>query len=125
MPSLFPKLTERCLIQARTEEVQEASSMSPSSYASGIGRRDILCSGESTICSKLVAALLNGAKLARAQTISRSVPEVDRATVRVVTDNYYFALSPSGRIGDVMVERPGFPVPDKSPEKVLRSEFGL
>ena len=99
--------------------------MSPSSHESGIARRDMLCGGGSAIFGSLVAALLNGAKPARARTISGTVPEVDRATVRVVTDNYHFALSPSGKIGDVMVERPVFPVPDKPPEKVLLSEFGL
>jgi 7,8-dihydropterin-6-yl-methyl-4-(beta-D-ribofuranosyl)aminobenzene 5'-phosphate synthase len=99
--------------------------MAWSFYESGIGRRDILCRGGSAVFSSLVAALLGGAKPARAQTISGSVPEVDRATVRVVTDNYHFALSPSGKIGDVLVERPAFPVPDRPPEKVLLSEFGL
>jgi len=43
----------------------------------------------------------------------------------VVTDNYHFALSPSGKIGDVEVERIGFPLSDKPPGKVLMSEFGL
>jgi len=99
--------------------------MSASSYESGIGRRDVLCSGGSALFSSLVAALLGGANPARAQTISGNVPEVDRATIRVVTDNYHFALSPSGKIGDVMVERIGFPLSDKPPEKVLLSEFGL
>jgi 7,8-dihydropterin-6-yl-methyl-4-(beta-D-ribofuranosyl)aminobenzene 5'-phosphate synthase len=99
--------------------------MSASSYESGIGRRDVLCSGGSALFSSLVAALLGGANPTRAQTISGNVPEVDRATIRVVTDNYHFALSPSGKIGDVMVERIGFPLSDKPPEKVLLSEFGL
>jgi 7,8-dihydropterin-6-yl-methyl-4-(beta-D-ribofuranosyl)aminobenzene 5'-phosphate synthase len=99
--------------------------MSASSYESGIGRRDVLCSGGSALFSSLVAALLGGANPARAQTISGNVPEVDRATIRVVTDNYHFALSPSGKIGDVMVERIGFPLSDQPPEKVLLSEFGL
>ena len=62
-------------------------------------------------------------KPAQAQKISGSVPEVDHAAIRVVTDNYQFALSPSGKIGDVMVERVGFPLSDKPPEKVLLSEF--
>ena len=99
--------------------------MSPSSYESGIGRRDILCSGGSAIFSSLLAALLGDSKPAQAQKISGSVPEVDHAAIRVVTDNYQFALSPSGKIGDVMVERVGFPLSDKPPEKVLLSEFGL
>jgi len=63
--------------------------------SSEIGRRDILCSGGSAIFSSLIAALLGDATPARAQTISDNVPKVDRATIRVVTDNYHFALSPS------------------------------
>jgi len=59
--------------------------MSPKSYESGVVRRDILCSGGSALFSGLIAALLGDAKPARAQTISGKVPEVDRATVRVVT----------------------------------------
>jgi 7,8-dihydropterin-6-yl-methyl-4-(beta-D-ribofuranosyl)aminobenzene 5'-phosphate synthase len=99
--------------------------MSSGSYESGIARRDILCSGGSALFGSLIAGLLGGTKPARAQTLSGSVPEVDRATVRVVTDNYHFALSPSGKIGDVLVERIGFPLSDMPPEKVLLSEFGL
>ena len=49
----------------------------------------------------------------------------DRAAIRVVIDNYHFALSPSGKIGDVEVERIGFPLSDKPRGKVLMSEFGL
>jgi len=92
---------------------------------SGIGRRDLLCSGGSALFSSLIAALLGDAKPARAQTISGSVPEVDRATIRVVTDNYHFALSPSGKIGDVEVGRIVFPLSEQPPGKVLLSEFGL
>jgi 7,8-dihydropterin-6-yl-methyl-4-(beta-D-ribofuranosyl)aminobenzene 5'-phosphate synthase len=99
--------------------------MSASSHETGIGRRDILCSGGSAVFSSLIAALLGNTKPAQAQTISGSVPEVDRAAIRVVTDNYHFALSPSGKIGDVMVERIVFPLSDKPPGKVLLSEFGL
>ena len=99
--------------------------MSSSSYEGGVGRRDILCSGGSAVFSSLIAALLGGTKPARAQALSGTVPEVDRATVRVVTDNYHFALSPSGKIGDVSVERVGFPLSDKPPERALLSEFGL
>jgi len=82
-----------------------------SSCESGIGRRDILCSGGSAIFSSLIAALLGDAKPARAQTISGAVPEVERATIRVVTDNYHFALSPSGKIGDAAQRRLSPPDP--------------
>ena len=99
--------------------------MSANSNENGVGRRDVLCSGGAAIFGSLVATLLGGAKPARAQTISGGVPEVDRATVRIVTDNYHFALSPSGRIGNVEVGRIVFPLTDKPPGKALQSEFGL
>ena len=99
--------------------------MSSSSFQDGIGRRDILCSGGSAIFSSLIVGLLGGTKPAQAQTISGSVPEVDHATIRVVTDNYHFALSPSGKVGDVEIGRIVFPLSDQPPGKVLLSEFGL
>jgi len=100
--------------------------MSCGSCENGVGRRDILCGGGSALFSSLIAGLLGGTKPARAQTISGgSVPEVDHAAIRVVTDNYHFAFSPSGKIGDVLVERVAFPLSDKPPGKVLLSEFGL
>ena len=83
--------------------------MSHGSYESGIGRRDILCSGGSALFGSPIAAPSGGTKPSRAQTVSGSVPEVDRATVHVVTDNYHFALRPSGKIGDVLVERDRLP----------------
>jgi 7,8-dihydropterin-6-yl-methyl-4-(beta-D-ribofuranosyl)aminobenzene 5'-phosphate synthase len=113
------------VLSAANSARQEEEIMSSNSYEGGVGRRDILCSGGSAVFSSLIAALLGGAKPARAQTLSGTVPEVDRAAVRVVTDNYHFALSPSGKIGDVLVERVGFPLSDKSPERALLSEFGL
>jgi 7,8-dihydropterin-6-yl-methyl-4-(beta-D-ribofuranosyl)aminobenzene 5'-phosphate synthase len=99
--------------------------MSTNCDEGGVGRREVLCGGGSAVFSSLVAGLLGGAKPARAQTISGDVPEVDRATIRVVTDNYHFALSPSGKVGDVEVGRIVFPLSDKPPGKVLLSEFGL
>ena len=72
-----------------------------------------------------VATTTSGSARVWAQTISGNVPEVDRATVRVVTDNYHFALSPSGKVGDVEVGRIVFPLSDQPPGKVLLSEFGL
>jgi 7,8-dihydropterin-6-yl-methyl-4-(beta-D-ribofuranosyl)aminobenzene 5'-phosphate synthase len=126
-------MTTRCCLKTKPRQKNGRSMggdnrrkiMSHGSYESGIGRRDILCSGNSALFGSLIAALLGGAKPAQAQTISGSVPEVDRVAIRVVTDNYHFALSPSGRIGDVVVERIGFPLSDKPPEKVVLSEFGL
>ncbi|SEA94566.1 MBL fold metallo-hydrolase [Rubrimonas cliftonensis] len=94
------------------------------SDAGRIDRRDVLGGGGAVI-GGMVSGLFGGARPARAQAISGGVPEVDRATVRVVTDNYHFALSPSGMIGDVEVGRTGFALSDAPPEKALQSEFGL
>jgi 7,8-dihydropterin-6-yl-methyl-4-(beta-D-ribofuranosyl)aminobenzene 5'-phosphate synthase len=99
--------------------------MTGNSDDGGVGRRDVLCGGGAAIFGGLVATLLGGAKPARAQAITGGVPEVDRATIRVVTDNYHFALSPSGKIGDVEIGRIAFPLSDKPPEKAVQSEFGL
>lgn len=99
--------------------------MSEDSNGGDIARRDVLCGGGAAVFGGVLAGLLGGEKPARAQAISGPVPEVDRATIRVVTDNYHFALSPSGRIGDVQVDRVIFPLTENPPGKVLLSEFGL
>ena len=91
--------------------------MSQGSYENGIGRRDILCSGGSVVFSSLITALLGDAKPARAQTISGSVPEVDRAAIRVVVDNYHFALSPSARSATWRLKGSDFPCPTSRREK--------
>src|SRR5262249_48761149 len=92
---------------------------------SGIGRRDILCGGGSAIFSSLIAGLLGDAKTARAQTISGNVTEDDRATVRVVTENYHLALRPSGKFRNIDGGPFVLPLSDQPPGKVLLSEFGL
>jgi 7,8-dihydropterin-6-yl-methyl-4-(beta-D-ribofuranosyl)aminobenzene 5'-phosphate synthase len=90
-------------------------------HESGMLRRDVLCAGGAAAFSYLVAALLGGAKPARAQALSGPVPEVDRLAVRVVTDSYQLAIAPNMKVGDVEVERFGMPPAGKS----LLGEFGL
>jgi hypothetical protein len=41
----------------------------------------------------MIASLLGDSKPVRAQTITGSVPEVDRVSVRVVIDSYQFAVA--------------------------------
>ena len=49
---------------------------------------------------RLVASLLRGSKPVYAQPIASDVPEVDRVSVRVVTDSYQFAVA-VGKTGSV------------------------
>ena len=97
--------------------VQESDIARPS----GVSRREMLCAGGAAAFSSLVAALLAGAKWTRAQAFDGTVPEVDRLAVRVVTDSFQQAITPSARIGAVEVQRFGLPPAGKS----LLEEFGL
>jgi 7,8-dihydropterin-6-yl-methyl-4-(beta-D-ribofuranosyl)aminobenzene 5'-phosphate synthase len=53
------------------------------------------------------------------------VPQVDRLAVRVVTDNYQFAVAPSSTAGTVSIQRFGWGLDAAPPSKTLISEFGL
>ena len=89
-------------------------------------RRDVLCGGGAALFGTLVAALLGGARPARAEAIAGSVPEVDRVAVRVVIDSYQIAVAPSAKAGSVDIERFGWGLsPDQPPGRTLISEFGL
>src|SRR5271169_845745 len=89
-------------------------------------RRDVVCGGGAAMFSAIVATLIGGAKPVRAETIADSVPEIDRVAVRVVVDNYQFAVAPSRRVTNVDVEHFGWGIGgDKPPGKTLISEFGL
>lgn len=90
-----------------------------------IGRREVLCGGGVALASALIAAVAGGAKPVRAQPPAGAVPEVDRAAVRVVVDNYHFALTRSFRAGPVEVQRYTLHLSDRPPRKAPVSEFGL
>ena len=74
----------------------------------------------------MIASLLGDSKPARAQMITRSVPEVDRVSIRVVIDSYQFAVAPGKKVGSVEVQHFGWGLNgDKPPDRTLISEFGL
>src|SRR5262245_46745757 len=62
-----------------------------------LNRRDVVCGGGAFVFGILVASLLGGSKPVRAQPIARDVREVDRVSVRVVTDSYQFAVPAVGK----------------------------
>ena len=74
----------------------------------------------------MMASLLRGSKPLRAQTITSSVPEVDRVSVRVIVDSYQFAVVAGKKTGPVDVQHFGWGLSgDKPPGRTLISEFGL
>jgi 7,8-dihydropterin-6-yl-methyl-4-(beta-D-ribofuranosyl)aminobenzene 5'-phosphate synthase len=97
-----------------------------SSRGKGVRRRDVLCAGGAGALATIVHALLGPGGAARAEGIAGSVPEVDSLTVRVVTDNYQFAIAPSRRAPGVEVQHFGWGIaPGQPPDRTLLSEFGL
>ena len=91
-----------------------------------ISRRHVLCAGGASVLSALIASLLGGARPVRAEAVSGSVPEVDELAVRVVIDNYQFAVAPSRTVDSVAIQHFGFGIGgDKPPGRTLISEFGL
>ena len=66
--------------------------MTIDSNQNGFSRRDVLCMAGASLLARLVSGLLGGVTAARAETLSGSVPEVDRLAVRVVIDSYQLAI---------------------------------
>ena len=53
------------------------------------------------------------------------VPQVDRLSVRVVTDAYHHAFERSGKVGEVDVERVSFALAPNTTPKTPKNEWGL
>lgn len=89
-----------------------------------VSRRELLWGGGSLALGSIVGGLLE-AKPARAQALGAAVPTVDRLAVRVVTDSYHLALTPSFKAGNIEIQRFSLPLSDQPPLKSLLNEFGL
>jgi 7,8-dihydropterin-6-yl-methyl-4-(beta-D-ribofuranosyl)aminobenzene 5'-phosphate synthase len=91
-----------------------------------INRRDALCGGGAGVLTAMIAALLGDTRPVRAETISGSVPEIDALAVRVVVDNYQFAVAPGRTLEGLEVQHFGWGIQKESPpRRTLVSEFGL
>ena len=89
-------------------------------------RRQVLCGGGAIVFAAMMASLMGGSRPVRAQTIAGKVPEVERVSVRVVVDNYQFAVAAGKKVGSVDVQHFGWGLSgDKPPGRTLISEFGL
>jgi 7,8-dihydropterin-6-yl-methyl-4-(beta-D-ribofuranosyl)aminobenzene 5'-phosphate synthase len=71
-------------------------------------RRHLLCGGGAVVFTAMMASLLGGSKPVRAQTISGSVPEVDRVSIRVIIDSYQFAVAAGKKVGPVDIQHFGW-----------------
>jgi 7,8-dihydropterin-6-yl-methyl-4-(beta-D-ribofuranosyl)aminobenzene 5'-phosphate synthase len=80
-----------------------------------ISRRDALCGGGAGVLTAMIAALLGDTKPVRAETITRSVPEIDALAVRVVVDSYQFAVAPSRTEEALEIQHFGWRIHTDSP----------
>jgi len=93
---------------------------------SSISRRALLCAGGAGFVTALVSTLLGSGRTAQAQRLTGPIPEVDRLTVQMVTDNIVRLFVPSQKLEGVITERhPGHFLPDAPPRTTLVGEFGL
>ena len=90
-------------------------------YLGNARRRRFLGASGATLLGSAFA----GIRPARAQSLSGSVPEVDRVAIRVVTDSYHHAFEPSRKVGDLELQRYAFALSKEPPTKALQNEWGL
>lgn len=92
-----------------------------STYLGSIARRSLLASAAGL---GLAGSMFSNLRIASAQSLTGTPPEVDRLSVRVVTDSYHHLFLPSGKVGDVMVQRYARP-PSNDLPRTLQNEWGL
>jgi 7,8-dihydropterin-6-yl-methyl-4-(beta-D-ribofuranosyl)aminobenzene 5'-phosphate synthase len=85
------------------------------------------CAGGAGFVSAMIATMVAGAQTAKAQTLGRKVPEVDRLAVRMVTDNVVIQFVPVEKRDGLTIERRtgGNTTPDAPPRTALNGEWGL
>ena len=88
-------------------------------------RRDLLRAGGVGFIAAVVATLTGASKIARAQALGSTMPQVDRLAIKIVTDNYVFFFAPKEKLKDLTVERLGPQLTEQPPRKDLAAEFGL
>jgi 7,8-dihydropterin-6-yl-methyl-4-(beta-D-ribofuranosyl)aminobenzene 5'-phosphate synthase len=72
----------------------------------------------------LAGGVFSNIRVASAQPLTGAPPEVDRLSVRVVTDSYHHLFEPSGKFGAVAVERYRRPPSPEQP-RTVQNEWGL
>jgi len=86
-----------------------------------------LCAGGTGFVSAMIGAMVAGARTAEAPKLGRTVPEVDRLSVRMVTDNVVIQFVPSETRRGAAIERRSRSntSSDAPPRTALNGEWGL
>jgi len=86
-----------------------------------------LCSGGAGFVTAMMAAMAAGARTLEARPLGRTVPEVDRLAIRIITDNIVIQFVPNEKRGSLTIERrtSGNTTPDAPPRAALNGEWGL
>jgi 7,8-dihydropterin-6-yl-methyl-4-(beta-D-ribofuranosyl)aminobenzene 5'-phosphate synthase len=95
--------------------------MSMDKYLGSIPRRSLLAGAAGL---GLAGSVFSNLRVASAQPLTGAPPEVDRLAVRVVTDSYHHMFEPSGKVGEVSVQR-AMVRPTGNVPRTLQNEWGL
>ncbi len=72
----------------------------------------------------VAAGFVSHPRAANAEPLTGPPPEIDRLSVLVLTDSFHHGLEPSGKFGDILIQRYSRP-PSKENPKTLMNEWGL
>jgi 7,8-dihydropterin-6-yl-methyl-4-(beta-D-ribofuranosyl)aminobenzene 5'-phosphate synthase len=86
-----------------------------------------LCASGAGFVSAMIGAMAAGARTSAAPKLGRTVPEVDRLSVRMITDNVVIQFVPQETRHGIGIERRtgGNTTPDAPPHAALNGEWGL
>jgi 7,8-dihydropterin-6-yl-methyl-4-(beta-D-ribofuranosyl)aminobenzene 5'-phosphate synthase len=93
-------------------------------YLGSFSRRQLLAAAMGATGLGLSGGVFSAGKDENAPAMTGSPPEVDRLSVRVVTDSYHHLFEPGGKVGDVTVQRYSRP-PSPDLPRTLQNEWGL
>jgi 7,8-dihydropterin-6-yl-methyl-4-(beta-D-ribofuranosyl)aminobenzene 5'-phosphate synthase len=89
-------------------------------------RREMTCGSLIAAFGLVLADLLKGTSPLNADPLTGPVPTLDHVAVRIVTEDYQFAVSPSQKLDGLAVQHFGWGIsPGHPPGRTLASEFGL
>jgi 7,8-dihydropterin-6-yl-methyl-4-(beta-D-ribofuranosyl)aminobenzene 5'-phosphate synthase len=93
---------------------------------SQLSRRTLLRAGGFGFVAALVDTMIGSGRTAQAKTLSATVPEVDRLSVRIVDDIIARRYGTSQKLDGLSIERmQGNETPDAAPHATLVGEWGL
>lgn len=95
-----------------------------SAYLGSFSRRRLLAAAMGAGGMGIAGGVFSAARVDSARPMGGSPPEVDRLSVRVVTDSYHHLFEKSGRFGDVTVQRYAR-LPSNELPRTLQNEWGL